>query len=212
MMAAVAAAAVAAAGLLVLDFHRSWPPTPSALAQMRHDAVVWQAALSPAWPAAHADDLALPPAVARGIDARERAQLAAVETGTMLRDDLGQSGIAELMVQARRLDPQEPREPVETLWQRRVVSLWFVRREWGGAIVCDAMVWSGSRLSRYDAATKRFVPARRFDVEPLYELVFRREQGRWRLDASDVLRYSRDTSPRYGPATPHELMPPGWMP
>jgi hypothetical protein len=212
MVAVVAVAVAAAASLLVLDLHRSWPPSSSALAQMRHDAVVWQAALSPGWPAAHADDLTLPPALARRIDARERTQLATVETGAMLRDDLSQSGIAELMEQARRLDPQQPRETVETLWQRRVVSLWFVRRDWGGAIVCDAMIWSGSRLSRYDAATKRFVPARSFDVEPLYELVFRHEQGRWRLDASDVLRYSLDTSRRYGPSTPHRLMPPGWEP
>jgi len=179
---------------------------------MRHDAAVWQAALSPGWPAAWADDLTLPSAVARRIDARERAQLAGVETQEMLREDLAQSGIAELMTQARRLNAQEPREPVETLWQRRVVSLWFARREWDGAIVCDAMIWSGSHLAVWNARAHHFVPSRLFDVEPLYELLFRHEQGRWRLASADVLRYSVDTSPRYGPSTPHRLMPPGWEP
>ena len=212
VIAIVAVAAAATATLLVLDLHRSWPPSASALAQMHVDAVAWQAALAPAWPTAYANDLTLPPAVARRIDARERAQLEGVETRQMLDDDLAPSGIAELMADARRLNPQEPRDPVETRWQRRVVSLWFVRRDWGGAIVCDAMIWSGSRLSRYDTRTRRFVPARLFDVEPLYQLVFRHGQGRWRLDSGDVLRYSLDTSPLYGPSTPHRLMPPGWEP
>lgn len=213
LLAAVAvAAAVVALVLLGLDLHRRWPPSSSALAQMRRDAVVWQAALAPRWPSAYADDLKLPPAVVRALDARERSQLASVETQEMLHEDLAQSGIAELMTQARRLNPQEPREPVETLWQRRVVSFRFARRDLDGAIVCDALIWSGSRLARWDSRTKRFVPARRFDVEPLYELVFRRDQGRWRLDAAAVLRYSVDTSSRYGPSTPHRLLPPGWAP
>jgi hypothetical protein len=212
MVAVVVAAAVAAAVLVGLDLHRTWPPPAAALAQMRRDATVWQAALSPGWPAAYAHDLTLPPAVARGIDARERARLAGVETPQMLHADLAQSGIAELMMQARRLNAQEPREPVETLWQRRVVSLWFARRQWDGAIVCDAMIWSGSHLAVWNARAHHFVPSRLFDVEPLYELLFRHEQGRWRLASADVLRYSVDTSPRYGPSSPHRLMPPGWAP
>jgi len=212
MVAVVAAAAAAAAVLLFFDLHRTWPPPSASLAQMRHDAVVWQAALSPGWPSPYANDLTLPPAVARRIDARERAQLQGVETSRMVRSDLTPYGVAELMQAARRLNPQEPGEPVETLWQRRLMSLWFARRDWHGAIVCDAMVWSGARLSRYDATSGHFRPARSFDVEPLYELVFRRRGGRWRIDAATVLRYSRDTSPLYGPSTPHELMPPGWVP
>jgi len=180
---------------------------------MRQDAVVWQAALAPGWPAAYANDLTLPPAVARRIDARERSRLAGVETPQMLRDDLGQPGIAELMVQSRQLNAQQPREPVETLWQSQVVSLRFVRRDWHGAIVCDAMIWLGDHLAVWDAKTKRFVSPRLVDTESLYELVFRREAGRWRLASGDVLRYSLDASRRqFGPDTPHRLMPPGWTP
>lgn len=210
---AVAAAVVVAAVLVGLDLHRTWPPSTAALAEMRHDAVVWQAALAPSWPAADADDLTLSSAAARRIDARERTLLAGVETPAMLHEDLAESGIAELMVQARRLNVQEPREPVETLWQRRVVSLTFARREWDGAIVCDAMIWSGAHLAVWDRKTKHFGPARLVDTEPLYELVFRRQQGRWRLDSGAVLRYSLDASTRlYGPRTPHRLMPRGWEP
>jgi len=213
VVAGVVALAVVIAAMLALELHRRWPPSSAALAQMRNDAVVWQAALAPGWPAAYANDLKLPPAVARRIDERERARLAAVETQRMLHKDLSVPGIAELMVRARQLNAQQPREPVETFWQSQVVSLRFVRRDRHGAVVCDAMIWLGDHLAVWDHTTKRFVSPRLVDTESLYELVFRREQGRWLLDSGAVLRYSLDASTRqFGPDTPHRLLPPGWVP